>query len=534
MLKKVVIVSGKDPCEGHGGSSNYVRLHARAAIRAGYEPHVFCIAPEAKVVETDYGVIHVLRTRWRPFGPLALPQGSRDERFILNWFHASIFSPRSVPFHQGRIVDGISDFMRGEPGLRILHGFSTWGYVAGKVKERLGRRGRAVHSINSVYTTIAQETRAMAHGVDLRADPVKRLLYECEWQWVRHVVSRYERWGYRAADLVLANYDSVRKRFFRVHGPHPDFRLVPYAAEPAFRAEASLPSPPPPEVASLRDAAGPLIVSVSRHDPRKGLGTLLRALAEVRSAGVAFRAVLLGFGPLLARHRELATELGLDDVVRITGMVEETFPYLRQADIYVLPSLQEGSGSVALLEALQAGVAVVASDVDGIPEDVSNEVNGLLVQPGNVQALASALTRLIHDGELRRRLATAARRTHEERFTAERMIAALSGIYEEAARCAGTGTGARWMWKPVMRQVLGRELAAWSALTCQELRERVPGGLSYETGAGAGRVQVELEILEDEPEYVHVCVTVSDLSTPLAKQPVSSSFIVDERRRGEG
>lgn len=430
MAKKVVIISGKDPREGHGGASNYLRLHARAALRGGYEPHIFCMAPEARVVETDYGVVHMLRARWRPWGPFNLPHGTRNERFILNWFNASIFSPRSVPLHYQRMVDGISEFLRAEPDLDILHSFFTWSYVAGKVKERLGGQGRKVTSINSVYTTIGHEMRAMAEGISFRTDPVKRLFYEMEWEWVRRVVSRCERAGYLAADLVLANYESVRKLFFAEHGPHPDFRLIAYAAEPAFRDEA-LPDTLPPEIASLSETGGPLIVSVSRHDPRKGVDVLLRALAEVKSAGISFRAILVGFGPLLARHRELARGLGLDDVVRITGMVDDSFPYLRQAEIYVLPSLQEGSGSVALLEALQAGVAVVASDVDGIPEDVTDEVSGLLVEPGQVTQLASALTRLLQDSDLRRRLSLAARRTYEERFTAERLTAALSEIYGE-------------------------------------------------------------------------------------------------------
>ena len=66
----------------------------------------------------------------------------------------------------------------------------------------------------------------------------------------------------------------------------------------------------------------------------------------------------------------MAEQLRLGDRVVIEGWVPDPRPYLREAGIYVLPSLQEGSGSVSLIEALQAGVAVVASNIDGIPEDV--------------------------------------------------------------------------------------------------------------------------------------------------------------------
>jgi glycosyltransferase involved in cell wall biosynthesis len=72
----------------------------------------------------------------------------------------------------------------------------------------------------------------------------------------------------------------------------------------------------------------------------------------------------------LAAHGSLAASLELTESVAITGHVEDVFAYLRQADVFVLPSLQEGSGSVSLLEALQARTPVIASRCDGIPEDL--------------------------------------------------------------------------------------------------------------------------------------------------------------------
>jgi glycosyltransferase involved in cell wall biosynthesis len=105
------------------------------------------------------------------------------------------------------------------------------------------------------------------------------------------------------------------------------------------------------------------------------------------------------------------------------------FDYLRCADIFVLPSIEEGSGSVALQEALQAGVAVVASDCDGIPEDLVHERDGLLVPAGDSSALASALSALLRDVGLRERLARRSRAVYRERFTAARFQAALAGVY---------------------------------------------------------------------------------------------------------
>src|SRR5205807_9242415 len=109
--------------------------------------------------------------------------------------------------------------------------------------------------------------------------------------------------------------------------------------------------------------------------------------------------------------------------------VENVFPCLQNAEIFVLPSLEEGSGSVSLLEALQAGTAVVASRLDGIPEDIVDERDALLVPPGQVLPLQAALARLLADRQLREALKARARHVYEENFSAEALVSALSRTY---------------------------------------------------------------------------------------------------------
>jgi len=180
-----------------------------------------------------------------------------------------------------------------------------------------------------------------------------------------------------------------------------------------------------------------LIVCVSRHDARKGVDVLLRALGRLRAAGIPFRACLLGRGELIGAHRRLAVRLGLERCVAITGQVPDVRPYLRLADVYVLPSLSESSGSVSLLEACQAGAAIVASSCDGIPEDVTDGDSGLLVAPGDEVVLMGAIARLLGDEPLRRQLGGRARALYESRFSARRFTAALAGLYAELGVAAG-------------------------------------------------------------------------------------------------
>jgi glycosyltransferase involved in cell wall biosynthesis len=199
----------------------------------------------------------------------------------------------------------------------------------------------------------------------------------------------------------------------------------------AFSRPAPTPRAAPEPIAELGPSEEPLIVSVSRHDPRKGIDVLLRALARLKANGVGFRACLVGEGRLLGIHRALATSLGLADCVAIPGRVEDVLPYLQLADVFVLPSREEGSGSVALLEALQTGVAIVSSRCDGIPEDVVDGQDALLVTPGDDLQLADALTRLLADPRLRGTLADGARRLYQDRFASDVFVAALRDTYAE-------------------------------------------------------------------------------------------------------
>ncbi|HYE73307.1 MAG TPA: glycosyltransferase family 4 protein, partial [Blastocatellia bacterium] len=259
----------------------------------------------------------------------------------------------------------------------------------------------------------------------------KRFLYQAELWWIKHMVRRYEQRVYNESRLVLVNYESVRQLLHTQYGKGAEVRKLPYSSESAFLNESEKAEVKPEGLLPSLSQDDPLIVTVSRHDPRKGLDIFLRALAELRGAGVRFRACVLSGGPLLSAHRSLVEELGLSDMVIMPGFVRNPYPYLKHADLFVLPSLEEGSGSVALLEALQAGVAIVASKIDGIPEDVIDGESALLVQPGSVSALSQAIALALTDKELRERLARQARQTFIGKFSADAFTAALRDTYAE-------------------------------------------------------------------------------------------------------
>ena len=178
-----------------------------------------------------------------------------------------------------------------------------------------------------------------------------------------------------------------------------------------------------------------VLLSVGRLSQEKGHADLLHALAQMRAAqGSAFqsRLVIVGDGPERNSLQRLCSELELDEVVRFAGFQADVRPYYAVADVFVLPSHSEGSPNV-LLEAMAAGVPMVATAVGGLPEVLSNEVNALLVPKQNITELANAITRLLEEQALRQRLIEAGHEVvaqHDPRS----YFRSIAGLFEEVVR----------------------------------------------------------------------------------------------------
>ncbi|MDP9428451.1 MAG: glycosyltransferase, partial [Actinomycetota bacterium] len=179
------------------------------------------------------------------------------------------------------------------------------------------------------------------------------------------------------------------------------------------------------------EAGRPRIGYVGRLAPQKRADRLVQAFARMREPASL---VVVGDGP--DRERVHALAAGLPRV-HLTGFVEHTAvpAVLASLDVLVLPSAYEEMGSV-LTEAMASGLPVVASDVGGIPEVVQHGVTGLLVPPGDVDALAAALDRLAADPGLRARLSAGARARAAEYawpLLAARVAAVYARVRGEAA-----------------------------------------------------------------------------------------------------
>jgi len=199
----------------------------------------------------------------------------------------------------------------------------------------------------------------------------------------------------------------------------------------------------PDVVANAPDAAyfaverlpvsSPVIVTVGRLSPVKGIDTLLRAVAELRAQrpDVTLE-VLGGEQPGYDDHAglllELRASLGLDDAVTFAGHVDDTRPALARAAVYAQPARWEGV-PLAVLEAMAAGVPVVATDVGGVRDVITPDVTGLLVAPDDPTSLARALARVLEGPELAARLGAAGREQARRRLSDASGPARMAEIY---------------------------------------------------------------------------------------------------------
>ena len=239
-------------------------------------------------------------------------------------------------------------------------------------------------------------------------------------------VQRMQRWLAWLAEYSLARFTSHMicvSEFERVLArqlplPPGCLSVIPNAVPDT--AERAQPAHEPPR-----------IVMVARLAAPKRPDLLLQALAVLRERlGHEVQATLIGSGPDLAAHQALAQQLNLQ-AVDFTGDVSDVPRRLAQHAIFVLVSDHEGL-PISIIEAMRAGLAIVASDLPGIRELITHDQLGLLV-PNQVNALADALGKLISSASLRSRLGSAARARYLDKFTPDKMAAPVAAIYSQLA-----------------------------------------------------------------------------------------------------
>jgi glycosyltransferase involved in cell wall biosynthesis len=185
-------------------------------------------------------------------------------------------------------------------------------------------------------------------------------------------------------------------------------------------------------------SSAPLLGMVARLEPEKGHRYLVDAMPAILRGAPETWLVIVGEGSLDAELRARAAALPRParDRIVFTGRREDVAAITGEIDVAVLPSLREAQG-ISILEAMAHRRPVVASSVGGIPEVLTDGLDGLLVPPADAAALAEACIRLACSSKLRQRLGEAGRVTVEARFSLDAMVRRLEAVYDEELVRAG-------------------------------------------------------------------------------------------------
>lgn len=171
-----------------------------------------------------------------------------------------------------------------------------------------------------------------------------------------------------------------------------------------------------------------LIGYVGRLSQEKGLKYLLTAGKELLNAGLPVKIILIGDGPLREDLESSMDTLGLQNDIIFTGFKKDVKAMLPALDMFILPSLTEGT-PMALLEAMSYGIPVVATSVGGIPLVINNRKNGLLVSPSNSSEIVNAAMELINDKHLREKVSKGAKNSVQERYNLKKWVRKIESFY---------------------------------------------------------------------------------------------------------
>lgn len=171
------------------------------------------------------------------------------------------------------------------------------------------------------------------------------------------------------------------------------------------------------------------VCSVGRMDPLKRFDLLLEMIDRLRNEKRKFHIVLIGDGPEKAHLEALASSLNIDRLISFLGEIPNAGRWLKAMDIFCFPSLSEGLPN-AVMEAAAAGLPIVAWKLPFCEELLPDKSQAMLVQPGNLDEMTSALSQLLNSAQLQAQYGSAARSHILENFGLERYIQKMTAVYE--------------------------------------------------------------------------------------------------------
>ncbi len=326
---------------------------------------------------------------------------------------------------------GIETYVMDRPPTRLRADYFT----AGRVRAHMAARRPAIVHTHNTEPFLEGGLGAKMAGVPIlvHTDHARDFPDKWRYMFLERLMSFF-------ADAVVAVSDDGLENLHR------------YVKIPRSKLSTILNGVDGGELSDERDVGGwrqrlgiesdaPVIGLGARFSDQKGITYLLDAMPSVLEEYPNTHLVLAGYGELEGALKRQSSQLGLDERVHFPGKVDSMSELLTAFDIFALPSIWEGL-PMAILESMAARVPIVATEVGGVGAALTDGESGILVPPADPAAFADGLKRALASRELRAGLAAEARRTFDERFSADAMARGYAELYESLLEKRGLESAA--------------------------------------------------------------------------------------------
>lgn len=281
-------------------------------------------------------------------------------------------------------------------GFDMIHTHSTEAGIIGRFAAKLAGTPAVVHTV---------------HGVPFAEDrnpALERFVLGCE------------RIAARDTDRIIANADAISRDYLNRGIGLPEQYATVYSGIDIDRFENATP-------ASDITGDGTRILMVGRLTVGKGFEDLVEAVSRLDSEEISV--YLVGEGPLRDELNAEIEKRELSENISLLGYRNDVPSVMAACDVFALPSYREGTPRV-VTEAMASGLPVIATDIAGIPEQVQDGKNGILIQPGDINALTDGLDQLVSSESLRSKFSIAGQE-QADRFSKEQMLSDLDSVYQD-------------------------------------------------------------------------------------------------------
>lgn len=404
-LLPIFLISGKSPVTKSGGYAAYSHNLAKVFIKLGHTVYIIAQGDKKSIKDTEIGYEHLVTAGFIN----KLPFFNSLELAALPIF--SYFFIKKID----RIIKKkkIDKF--------IVWGAGPWSYAGVFIKNKYKKRAKF---ISSYFTTFPHEMLGSYNAIRIRD---YGLFTKIKYFFVLNVIAKFyaifEKSIVHTSDFVVVHYKStieILKKQFSL--PYKKMKQISYYVE-IFQRHSTI-TPEDIKIEKKLDKIfnnNKTLIIICRQDPRKGINYLLRAFKIVSEKINGIKLIIVGSGSMFNLNKKLSKKLGIEKNVIFTGFVSDFKPLLKRADLFVFPAIEEGSGSLSILEAMKEGKAIVTTKCDGIPEDIKHNKDGILVPMMDEFTLSKAILNLLNNKKLLIKLGKNSKKTYDAKFSLKYM-----------------------------------------------------------------------------------------------------------------